>query len=220
MGRKKEYKNILVCLVVIAVVVACLSAYIRPESQAKSLHHAPRSENIRIRQQPVSPNSQIPFNETQDFIQARRHGARKSAMERPTEIAETKRSHTQSPQIQTRARHTEPSKNATEHPTETEGGKRIVLITAIFGAARPNLQFFLKSAEKSGIDVVIFGDPAPKFHLPANVVHVSMTWKQMLERIHAKVPECFTNEGKGWMEAIIKTRKVTTTLFWGTFESS
>ena len=66
---------------------------------------------------------------------------------------------------------------------------RIVLFTAIFGNATeaPHLPFFFRSAEKSGFDVVVVGDPPVPFEMPPNVRQLHMTWDHLANLVSEKL---------------------------------
>ncbi|KAG7355178.1 hypothetical protein IV203_004534 [Nitzschia inconspicua] len=67
----------------------------------------------------------------------------------------------------------------------------VVLVSLIFGenaANKKTLQMFVKSAETSGVDVILFGDPVPSFPLPAaNVRHVPCSWKVFVDRVSQRL---------------------------------
>ena len=66
---------------------------------------------------------------------------------------------------------------------------KILFICAIYGtgASRPYLPFFLKSAEHSGMDFLLFGDPPIPFRLPPNVKQIHLPWDDLVTRIERMV---------------------------------
>jgi len=72
---------------------------------------------------------------------------------------------------------------------------RINLMTAIFRDATVgpdearlhHLPIFLKSVERSGVDVTIVGEIPPEIRLPANVAHVPMTWSSLCDLVSERV---------------------------------
>lgn len=75
-------------------------------------------------------------------------------------------------------------------PHRRKGGEkaRVVLFTAIFGQAAPAFfPYFLKSAEFSGADYIVLGGGTYLPHLPPNVRHIPMDWKDMINLLSEKL---------------------------------
>eukprot|EP00961_Rhodomonas_salina_P303935 3941417-Rhodomonas_salina.2 len=70
----------------------------------------------------------------------------------------------------------------------------VVLVTAIFGqepSARLLLPFFLKTASRTGYDIIIFGDTSlGNDMMLANCLFIHLSWNEVAQRILEKVPEC------------------------------
>lgn len=88
-----------------------------------------------------------------------------------------------------------PLLRALPFPDRAQGGARnrqpnkIVLFTAIFGPAHnaSHLPYFFKSAESSGFDIIVIGDPPVPFELPHNVRQVHIKWKEFARLVSAKL---------------------------------
>ena len=74
-------------------------------------------------------------------------------------------------------------------PLADQPRPKILFICAIYGtgASRPYLPFFLKSAEHSGLDFLLFGDPPLPFRLPPNVKQIHLPWDDLVTRIERMV---------------------------------
>jgi hypothetical protein len=70
-----------------------------------------------------------------------------------------------------------------ERHENISGEPRIVMASYMFDNDKAYTRLFVESARYSGIDIVLIGDPAPKFVLPSNVRHLSVSWDDFVERI-------------------------------------
>ena len=77
------------------------------------------------------------------------------------------------------------------HSTESSSGarpaSRVVLITCVFGKHPSYVPLFLKTAEHSGVDVILVGDTSAISGLPRNVRQISMTWEHLVGLVSANM---------------------------------
>jgi hypothetical protein len=86
-----------------------------------------------------------------------------------------------------------PTELATSTPSDSNPlpeQQKLVLMTFLFGkeeASKRSLRIFAETASTSGADVVIVGDAALPFDLPANVRWFELSWDKLVDRVFEKL---------------------------------